>query len=367
MGNPYCYCKQKARSDFRLEILSENEIILDGMTLREHEYAKEKELEDLVVSHSKEVFGPNALYFDLKQRLTSKLKPRITDGLLLDFKDTKSPNVFVVEYELASHDLEEKVIPQLRGFVKSFESEETIAAVREAIYRDISSNAEKLGQFRRLAGSQAEVYLTIDQALHRDSSILLVFDRTPPDIQDVFEASDFGFNTTLMEFRTFEARDRTVHLVSPLHTSMTVFGRKQRQGKEHVTKPDYAISWDARFKWASPPAQRVAEEVIHRLKAELPSVFHRSRYKWQSFYVREPMVRKNDFATLLIGKNRVNLSIRINPKNFSDPEELTRPIKGFFYPRGTERRMLVTKDNIGEVIALAKLAFENLRKSQDSA
>ena len=84
------------------------------------------------------------------------------------------------------------------------------------------------------------------------------------------------------------------------------------------------------------------------------------RFRWYSFYRGTPFVRKNEFATILVGKKNVKLSIRVNPKKFSDPENISKPMAGFFYPRGTERRMLVTNENFETVVKIAKSAYQGL-------
>ncbi len=193
-------------------------VLTDSGTYTEHHYTNEKELEQLVVAHAEEVFGKNTLYVDVKQKIASKFQARITDGLLLDFRKKPIPHLWVVEYELGSHDLEKHVIPQLRGFVKAFDNEETITALRNAIYQEISRNEKKLRKFKELAQEREEVYLTVDKALQGDATILLVYDRLPWNIEERFDESDFTYDTYFMVFRTFEREGKLVHLVNPLHS-----------------------------------------------------------------------------------------------------------------------------------------------------
>src|SRR5437667_193101 len=75
---------------------------------------------------------------------------------------------------------------------------------------------------------------------------------------------------------------------------------------------------------------------------------------------KEPFVAKNDVATIMIGRGTVTLAVRINPERFSDPANLTRPVKGFFYPRGTEKRIKVTPENFDTVVKIAKSAYQGL-------
>ncbi len=194
----------------------EYHIITDTGTYREKQYKDEGELERLTVVHAKEVFGEDAIYFDIKEKVRSKLRPRITDGLLLDFRNKKSPRIWIVEYELGSHNLERDVIPQLRGFVKAFQNEETLAVIRDSIYNGIRSDREKLARFKELAGADSEIYYVINKALHRVPQVLVVFDVLYREIGDAIDESDLGDGTKLMEFMTFEKDGKFVHFVNPL-------------------------------------------------------------------------------------------------------------------------------------------------------
>lgn len=55
------------------------------------EYEDEEALERLIIQNSKQIFGPKTIYFDVKQKVESKAKTRITDGLLLDLNDPSDP------------------------------------------------------------------------------------------------------------------------------------------------------------------------------------------------------------------------------------------------------------------------------------
>jgi hypothetical protein len=195
---------------------AEFQILTEDGVYRERPYKNEQELERLVVDHSEEVFGKSTLYFSVKQRVASKLHSRVTDGLLLDFRNKSIPRLCVVEYELYSHDLEKHTIPQLRGFVKAFNNEETVTAVRETVYNEVSNNNEKLRRFKELAGENSEVHFTLDRALHGDKTLLVVFDRVPENIDDVLEEADFVYDTWITDFRTFEKDGKLLHLVNPL-------------------------------------------------------------------------------------------------------------------------------------------------------
>jgi hypothetical protein len=127
-------------------------------------------------------------------------------------------------------------------------------------------------------------------------------------------------------------------------------------------KPAYETSWNARLEWIEPATRKLAERLIQRLEKEFPGTQHRPRFRWHSFYLREPFVRKNDFATILVGRKTVRLSIRVNPNRiFTDPfVGLFKPMAGFFYPRNAERRTFVTSENLEDVVRVAGLLSKSV-------
>ena len=267
------------------------QILTESGPYTERSYKSEKDLEELVTTRADEVFGKKTLYFGIKQKVASKLHPRVTDGVLIDFRKKPIPHFWVVEYELSSHDLERHVIPQLRGFVKAFGNEETTAAVRESIYQQITASEEKTKRFKELAGGESEIYYTLDKALHGDATILLVYDRVPEDIDEVLSESDFDYDTWLMEFRTFESHGKLVHLVNPLvlkevDTSVSK-GAKRVEGK-HLTKNAYEMEILKLLAEQKAPLER--KEIIARLGDRLANAFSpadkemlRSKTRWEKY------------------------------------------------------------------------------------
>lgn len=332
-------------------------VLTDTGTYTEKPYKNEQELERLVVSHAKEVFGKDSIYFDVKQKVTSKLRPRITDGYLLAFDNVGHPRFWVVEYELSSHDLERDVAPQLRGFVKALQNEQTIAEIRDAIYHQVKSSPETLRRFKELATGE-DLYFVINKALHEQPGVLVVFDWVDTEIRNWLGEEDLPPETLLIEFQTFEKDGKLIHRVNPLLPREQSRKTDREPGKRG--RADYEKDWDVRITWVDPPTRELAEKLIQRLNRELHGVRHRPRFRWHSFYQREPFVRKNDVATILVGRRTVSLWIRTNPEKFSDPDKLSRPMAGFFYPRGTERRVKVTSENFEAVVKLAKSAYEGL-------
>jgi len=124
--------------------------------------------------------------------------------------------------------------------------------------------------------------------------------------------------------------------------------------------PDYMKFWDRRMLWVEPATRDLAQHLINRLQIEIPRLIGRPRFRWYSLYRSPPPIRKTECATVLIGRKNVKLSFRVNPRKFSDPDKISKPMAGWFYPKGTERRMTVTAENFEPACRLVKSAVQEL-------
>jgi len=102
----------------------------------------EKEFEDAVVENSNHIFGAGRYYVDCKRRIGAKGgKFNIPDGYLIDLH-RKDPSLFVVENELARHDLFKHIGVQLLEF--SFTYRQAGRQVRGVLFEEISKVPEIL-------------------------------------------------------------------------------------------------------------------------------------------------------------------------------------------------------------------------------
>ena len=100
-----------------------NRIILGGDAIYgEFSYRSEKELESLAVKNRDALFGKSSIYFDIKKLITSNASiSKVPDGLLLTCTSLHDSKIWLVEYELSTHDLERHIYPQIPGIHQSFE------------------------------------------------------------------------------------------------------------------------------------------------------------------------------------------------------------------------------------------------------
>ncbi len=196
------------------------------------QYKDEKELEKLVVSNAVKIFGTNSIYFDIKQRVKSIAKTRITDGLLLDL-DNKM--FWLVEHELSEHDLDTHITPQILGFIRALGDEKTLAEVSEIVYNILQNNEKQFRLAKKLL-RQNEIYLALRRMLRNKSGVLIVIDKVTDAIKELLPPF-VNKEIRIIEFKTYEKNGKMLYAFTPLHQSeATTLDTTQYSIEEHLAR-----------------------------------------------------------------------------------------------------------------------------------
>ena len=164
-------------------------ILQDGTRYSETQYNKEIELETLAVKNKYELFGENMIYFDKKMLITSIAKiSKIPDGLFLALNSHSDAKLWIVEYELSSHDLQSHIFPQIAGFVKALKNESTKRIIKESIYNTVRENRESVKRIKSILSSEEEVYYFLELVLDRGLGVVIVIDRKTPELEEVVDS-----------------------------------------------------------------------------------------------------------------------------------------------------------------------------------
>lgn len=94
----------------------------------------EKAFEKDIIAHVLEIFGERRYYIDCKRRIGKGNRFNIPDGYLLDLRRNQ-PSLFVVENELAAHDLFKHIGIQLLEFAHSYS--QSGRQVKSILYEEI--------------------------------------------------------------------------------------------------------------------------------------------------------------------------------------------------------------------------------------
>jgi hypothetical protein len=266
---------------------SDTRIILEDSTrYTETQYKTEKELETLAVKNKYALFGENTIYFDRKMLITSIAKiSKIPDGVFLAINSHGDAKLWIVEYELSSHDLHSHIFPQIAGFVKALRNESTRRIVKESIYKTVRENRESVKKIKSILSSEEEVYYFLELVLDRGLGIVIVIDKKTPELEEVVDSISTSMNieSQILEFITYENdKGKKIHILDSLQTQTSAVKTPSAISKQEP--------WEIRLPKASPEVRDIINELVSLPKKEFQCV-GKSWFKWYGFYLEEPTQR----------------------------------------------------------------------------
>lgn len=91
-------------------------IIIKNNEYSLYDFDSEAEFEKAVIENQKYLFGKDSIYVDVKRLIGHGNNRGIPDAFLIDFYDTKKPQLYIVENEIASHDAYSNITEQIARF-----------------------------------------------------------------------------------------------------------------------------------------------------------------------------------------------------------------------------------------------------------
>lgn len=184
-------------------------ILVDGVTYVPYHYMEESELEYFVIKHSGKIFGKNNFYLP-----KSKLKSKgglvsIPDGFVIDFNNRKW---YVVEIELAEHDVYNHIVPQMSKFINGIKNPDNRKELIGKFYEWFCSEPIEKAKSEILLGGM-ELYKTINDIIEKPPQFLVIIDKRTDQVAEA--VSSIAGDTRIIEFKTFireDIGDIRVHL-----------------------------------------------------------------------------------------------------------------------------------------------------------
>src|SRR3989344_7773769 len=149
------------------------------------EYKEEDELTVLFGKHYNKIISENSFWIPIEKQVKSKkfknFKHSVSDGFLLVWDNPTTPTMYITEIELAKHDINKHILPQLGNFISFIQSasKEELNYVRDFLYNEIENNKTIFEKLKKDTGK--EVHKLFDNSME-DLRILLVIDRMVPEL-----------------------------------------------------------------------------------------------------------------------------------------------------------------------------------------
>jgi hypothetical protein len=176
---------------------------------------EEKEFHPMIKKYSKEIFGEDSLYFDIKHILkTISGIGTIPDAYVICLSRKEW---YVVENELASHPIYDHIVKQLTKFINGIENQNTKNQIIDMLYDEINNDIILKATVQKKLGP-TDTYHFLSKLISKLPTIVIVIDQKTPEIIDACRA--LKYQPHIIEFKTFIREDAAnihANLFEPLY------------------------------------------------------------------------------------------------------------------------------------------------------
>lgn len=309
---------------------------------------EEKEFHPMIKEHSKEIFGEDSIYFDIKHKLKSKSGiGSIPDAYVITISEPYQ--WYVVENELASHPIYDHIVKQLTKFMNGLRNPESRNEILEAIDREIRNDKVLRAYVEKVIGS-TEIYRFMSKLLSGSPKIVVVLDELNEEVKEACQS--LKYETKFVEFKTYvreDAENVHAHLFEPLYV---VAGVSEKGKKERK-------SWEKTLELVDNSTKNIVKALTNRI-LQLGEVTCKPSGEDTCFYKGTPST-KSIFAAFMLRKKALKVGIRTDPKAFKDPKKWTgdKIYKAWFFKQGQERAFKIAdKKEIDYAMELIKQSYD---------
>jgi len=172
-------------------------VIKDGVKYTRHFFETESQFEQIILSQYKFIFGDNAILFDKQKIRTATGIGTIPDAFIISPDKLKW---YIIEVELASHNVYQHVIPQITRFKNALENIHNRKALVTFFDRSIEDDLTKLAGWIS-ATDDKNVFRLISEILDEEPELIIIIDDQNEELE--IASKNLPFNTRINIFKTF--------------------------------------------------------------------------------------------------------------------------------------------------------------------
>ena len=196
-------------------------------------YALEKDFERVIVEHSREIFGTNSIYIDVKKKIKNNNIVTIPDGYLIDFSFELDPRLYIIENELSTHDPSKHIGEQLLKFAVSYKT--SGRKIKAFLLENLLKNEDS--ENKVVAGFQRAGYRNIDDFLEqliyeKPVATIVITDGITPDLENVL--NQLTMKTDIIEFQSYKNGNNIIHKFDPFQNEVRIVEAKSRVKIEDI-------------------------------------------------------------------------------------------------------------------------------------
>ena len=322
---------------------------------------EEKEFHPLIKANSKEIFGKDIIYFDVKTLIkTVSGIGTIPDAYVI--KLTEPYEWYVIENELATHSIYGHVINQLTKFINGIDNKDTRSQILDMLYEIINKNADMRSFISAKTGFVDIHHFLSKLFLTKDPRIVVIIDKLTLDLEEACQA--LRYSPEIIEFKSFIKEDGSksyAHLFEPL----TKINETQNLESKEPKITGWQ-NWDMMLANVDEPIRKTTMEIINKLNG-LGSVVFKGKTTC-SAYIKQQRV-KYGFVGLSPSKSELRLIIRADP-SIIDPKAWasSKPANWFNSKEVKEERefKITDESQVDYAFELIKQSYNLVKKKEFS-
>jgi predicted transport protein len=321
---------------------------------------EEGEFHPTIKEHSKEIFGENSLYFDVKHKLKSKSGiASIPDAYVITL--SKPYEWYIVENELSTHPVYSHIVPQISKFISGIDNLRSQREIRDILYKEITQDKVLKASVEKMIHPQ-EIHHFLSSMVSKSPEIAIIIDEVTAEVREASKALKKLGEIELVEFKTFVREDAPnvrAHLFKPLYVVEKITRKGGKKGKKEI--PEYYKSWEKKLEWVHENINDVAKVLTNNI-LELDGVIHKPSGPDYVFYKGKPSI-KSVFAGFFLTKKALKVRIRTDSATFRDTRKWTgEKVYHWFFRTGQEKEFKITeRDQIDYAMELIKQSYEMAR------
>ena len=331
-------------------------IYMNGNRFTETSFRHEEDFEKIVKENYKILFGSKTIYFDLKNRIDSKsLGSSIPDGILFDFRDTEDPRFYLVEVELAEHEFDRHIFPQITKFLAFFKNPASTTNLIEKLFFLIKSNDKLEEDFKRFLGKR-EIYKALKDIIENNKNILLIIDEYKPEIEEVSNIykETWGKIVKVEILKEYSAGSNKIFTLNPDFEGIGIL-----EPISHDEKDDNIVYNE---KYHLEDAEQDIVSLYNDIKTFMIDLDSNIKINPQKYYIS--LREKKNFAYLDIKRKKIKIAIMLpyeKGKTIITHHKLREFTEGIqrFYGNPSFEVKIEDKQNFDEIKIILEEAYKN--------
>lgn len=172
-------------------------LIKDGVKYLIHNFQLENEFEKIVLRQSKLLFGENSIVFEKQKIRTPPGMGAIPDALIINPTTNKW---FVIEIELAIHNVYHHIIPQITKFKNALENEQTRKSLLKYFDSEIENDLNKLATWYSSTQSKSP-HKHLSEIIDKEPELIIIIDGQNKELE--IASKNLPFHTKINVFKTY--------------------------------------------------------------------------------------------------------------------------------------------------------------------